>query len=268
MKQLTWRQRLHEIIFESDTVEGKAFDITLIFLILLSVGLIMLDSVAEYRAHYGNEFYIAEWVFTIIFTFEFLLRLFVIRKPISYIFSFYGLVDMLAILPTYLSFLFPGAQSLLVIRVFRLLRIFRVFKLGIYLGEADVLRDAFRQSRHKIAVFLLFVTTAAVSAGTIMYVVEGEENGFSSIPRSIYWSIVTMTTVGFGDITPKTPLGQFLASCLMITGYGVLAVPTGIVTTELVKASRIKQTSQSCPNCGLQGHDADAIHCKFCGSKI
>lgn len=268
MKQLTLRERLHEIIFESDTVEGKAFDIILIFLILFSVGLIMLDSVAEYRAQFGQEFYYAEWIFTVIFTVEFLLRMFAIRKPFSYVFSFYGLIDLLAILPTYLSFFVPGTQSLLVIRVFRLLRIFRVFKLGIYLGEADVLRGAFRQSRHKIAVFLLFVLATAVSAGTIMYVVEGEANGYSSIPRSIYWSIVTMTTVGFGDITPKTPLGQFLASCLMITGYGVLAVPTGIVTTELVKASRVKQSNQACPSCGLQGHDADAVYCKFCGTKI
>jgi voltage-gated potassium channel len=268
MAAARWRERLHEIIFESDTFAGKAFDIVLIVMIIGSIGLVMMDSVASLKAEFGKVFYVAEWFFTVIFTVEFILRLIAIHKPVRYVFSFYGIVDFLAILPTYLSFLFPGSQSFLVIRVFRLLRIFRVFKLGVYLGEADVLRDALRQSRHKIIVFLLTVLTIVVVTGTMMYVVEGEEHGYTSIPKAIYWSIVTMTTVGFGDITPKTPLGQFLASCLMIVGYGVLAVPTGIVTTELVKASRMKQTGQACPNCGAQGHDADAIFCKFCGTRI
>ena len=247
---------------------GRIFDIVLINLILMSVTLVMLDSVADLHARWGHEFYLAEWVFTILFTIEFAIRLMIIRQPLRYVFSFYGLVDILAIIPTYLSFLIPGSQSLLVIRVFRLLRIFRIFKLNNYLGEADVLQNAFINSRHKIAVFLLAVVTIAVTTGTLMFVVEGQEHGFNNIPRSVYWAIVTMTTVGFGDITPKTALGQFLASCLMVLGYGVLAVPTGIVTTELVRGSRIKPSAQSCPNCSLQGHDFDALFCKHCGFKI
>ena len=267
--KLSKRERLHEIIFENDTKAGKAFDVTLITIIIISVSLIMIDSIPEMHNQYGEQLLIAEWFFTILFTIEFILRLTVIRQPLKYIFSFFGIVDLLAILPTYLSFVFPGGQSLLVIRVFRLLRIFRVFKLGNYVTQADVLKDAFIQSRQKIIVFLMGVLAIVMTMGTLMYVIEGEKNGFTSIPRSIYWSIVTMTTVGFGDITPKTPLGQFLASVLMIVGYGVIAVPTGIVTTELLRHSQKTMTSgQACPNCGSVGHDIDAKFCKYCAAKL
>ncbi len=264
-----WRKRLHEIIFESDTRAGKAFDVALICLILASVLLVMLDSVASIARENRHELYVAEWAFTIIFTLEYFLRLISVRRPLGYMFSFFGVVDLLAILPSYLSLIMPGTHYLLVIRIFRLLRIFRIFKLGTYLGEADILSKALKASRHKITVFLTTVTAVVVTMGALMYVVEGPENGFTSIPRSIYWSIVTMTTVGFGDITPKTPLGQFFASCLMILGYGIIAVPTGIVTSELSRVSVIKPiTTQACPSCSREGHDLDAKFCKFCGSTL
>lgn len=267
---MTFRERLHEIIFEADTPEGRAFDIVLIWSIIMSVGLVILDSVSWISERFGTELYIAEWAFTILFTFELLLRLYAIGKPFRYLFSFYGLVDILAIIPTYLSILLPGAQSLLVIRVFRLLRVFRVFKLVTHLGEAQLLMSALKASRAKITVFLLTVSAIVVTMGTIMYVVEGEENGFTSIPTAIYWAIVTMTTVGFGDITPKTPFGQFLASCLMITGYGIIAVPTGIVTTEIARATSrpLKVSGQACKACGQEGHDPDARYCKHCGAGL
>ena len=263
-----WRRRLHEIIFESDTPEGKAFDIVLLWAILISVALVTLDSVAAVRREYGQELFYAEWFFTLLFTVEFLLRLVSVRKPLRYVFSFYGLVDLLAILPTYASMLIPGAQSLLVVRAFRLLRVFRIFKLGNHLEASHALYFALRASRPKITVFLVGVGAAVLTMGALMYLVEGEANGFTSIPTGIYWAIVTMTTVGFGDITPKTPLGQVLASGLMILGYGVIAVPTGIVTSEIVRAGGKQYTTQACPECSREGHDVDASHCKFCGSRL
>ncbi|HZI19943.1 MAG TPA: ion transporter [Pyrinomonadaceae bacterium] len=263
-----WRGRLHEIIFEADTPGGRAFDVTLIVLILLSVLAVMLESVGEMRERFGAELYVAEWAFTLLFTVEYLLRLLSVRRPARYAFSFYGVVDLLAIVPTYLSLLLPGSHYLLVVRILRLLRVFRVLKLAAHLSEADVLLRALRASRRKISVFLLTVMTLVVIIGTLLYVVEGEENGFTSIPTSIYWAVVTLTTVGYGDISPKTPLGQAFAVLVMITGYGIIAVPTGIVTVELAQAARGAVSTQSCPECGSEGHDADAVHCKYCAARL
>lgn len=264
-----WKNRLHEIIFEAETKAGKAFDIALIWSILISVALVMLESISSVSVHFGTHLYLAEWAFTILFTIEYLLRILSVRKPGRYIFSFFGIIDFLAILPTYLSLIVPGTQSLLIIRVFRLLRVFRIFKLGAHLSEAKMLYSALRASGAKITVFLFVVGATVVTMGAIMYVIEGPKYGFNSIPHSIYWAIVTMTTVGYGDLTPKTPLGQFFASCLMIAGYGIIAVPTGIVTTELVKVSRHGPPStEACPNCSAEGHDRDAQFCKYCGSKL
>ena len=264
-----FRLKLHEVIFESDTPAGKAFDIVLIWAILISVGVVMLESMAEVKLNYGPELITLEWIFTILFTIEIVLRLIAVREPLKYLFSFYGIVDLLAILPTYLGLIIPGAQGLIAVRTFRLLRIFRIFKLSHYLGEADVLYIALRTAKPKITVFLIAVFATVISAGAIMHLVEGAENGFSSIPRGIYWAVVTMTTVGYGDISPQTPLGQFLASCLMIFGYGIIAIPTGIVTSELTRSRQPMAVSgQACPSCGKQGHEIDARFCKHCGSAI
>jgi len=263
-----WRGRLHEVIYEAETPAGRAFDVALIWLILLSVAAVMLESVRGVRAEYGRLLYAAEWVFTVLFTVEYVLRLVSVRRPLAYATSFYGVVDLLAIIPTYLSLLVPGSQSLLVIRVLRLLRVFRVFKLAEHLTEADVLMRALRASRRKISVFLLTVLTLVVIIGTLLYVVEGEENGFTSIPVGIYWAVVTLTTVGYGDISPKTPVGQTLAAAVMIIGYGIIAVPTGIVTVEIAQAVRKPVSTQACPDCASQGHDTDAVHCKYCGAKL
>ena len=263
------RYRLHEIIFEADTPAGKGFDVALLVAILLSVLVIMLESVAAYRIAYGDELRALEWVFTGLFTVEYVLRLYSVARPMAYARSFFGLVDLLSILPTYLSLFFVGAQSLLVIRAFRLLRIFRVLKLAHYLGEANVLRRALDASRPKITVFLIAVLNIACIMGALMYLIEGEASGFNNIPVSMYWAIVTMTTVGFGDIAPRTPPGQFLAAILMLMGYGIIAVPTGIVSAEIARAGRKGPVSgQACPACAAEGHDSDALHCKFCGARL
>lgn len=267
--RLHWRFRLHEIIFESDTTAGRVFDSLLLAAILLSVLTVVLDSVSDFRSDYGAVLTALEWFFTILFTLEFAARVITIGRPLKYIFSFFGLVDIFSILPTYLSLLLPGSQFLIVIRALRLLRIFRIFKLTRYLGEAEVLLAAMRASRYKITVFLGAVGTCVIIMGTLMYIVEGEANGFTSIPRSIYWAIVTLTTVGYGDLAPKTVTGQALASIIMIMGYGIIAVPTGIVTAELAGMRRGRGfTAQSCPECSRQGHDPDAVHCKYCGGKL
>jgi voltage-gated potassium channel len=272
-----WRQRLFEIIFGSDTPAGKAFDIALIWFIFLSVGAVMLESVGEIREVYGHELLVAEWVFTILFTIEYFLRLICVRSPKKYATSFFGLVDLFAILPTYISVIVPGAQTFLVIRAFRVVRIFRIFKLSAYFAEGQILVGALKAGRPKIMVFLVGVGTVVISMGALMYFVEGEANGFTSIPKSIYWTVSAMTTVGFGDIVPQTALGQFIATALMITGYGVIAIPTGIVTTEMVKGSLEATTSFSketkkmppdCESCGLKGHDDDARFCKRCGHQL
>ncbi|MFC2083941.1 ion transporter [Bacteroidota bacterium] len=264
----TFRFKLHEIIFEADTPAGKAFDVLLIISIILSVIAVMLDSITPIRLEYGAVLYLIEWFFTILFTIEYLLRLYCVGKPMKYASSFYGVIDLVAILPTYVSMLFPGSQYFLVIRILRVLRVFRVLKFVQYIKAARLLKEALKASSKKIMVFLFAVLTLVVILGSLMYMIEGEENGFTSIPKSIYWSIVTLTTVGYGDILPQTPIGQFLAAIIMILGYGIIAVPTGIVTVEMVKKREDQYTTQACPECGKEGHDSDAVFCKFCGSKI
>jgi voltage-gated potassium channel len=264
-----WRQRMYEVIFEAETPEGKAFDVILLFSIAISVIVVLLESVERLDVQFHRQFIALEWFFTVLFTIEYILRLIAVRRRLRYAFSFYGIVDLLAILPTYISLLLPGSQYLLVIRVLRLLRVFRVLKLGEYLQEADLLVRALYASRYKIIVFLLGVMTLVIIIGSFIYVIEGEENGFTSIPTSIYWAIVTLTTVGYGDISPQTPLGQALASMVMLLGYGMIAVPTGIVTVELSRASNLQvQTAQICPQCGREGHDIDAAYCKYCGRQL
>jgi len=263
-----WRSVLHEVIFEADTSAGKAFDVLLIVSILLSVGAVMIDSVGTVHSQIGPLLYAVEWFFTLLFTVEYAFRLFCVGKPVKYAISFYGIVDLLAIVPTYLSVFLPGSQYLLVIRILRILRIFRILKLVNYLREAQHLVTALKASRRKIAVFLYTVLTMVIIFGSLMYVVEGEENGFTSIPRSIYWAIVTLTTVGYGDISPLTTAGQTMASMVMILGYGIIAVPTGIVTVEMSHAFGHTVSTQACPECSAEGHDADARHCKYCGAML
>jgi voltage-gated potassium channel len=264
----TWRHKLHEVIFEADTPAGRWFDTLLITCILISVAIVMLDSVASINQAYGRWFYLGEWLFTLLFTLEYLLRLLCVARPGRYATSFFGVVDLLAVLPTYLSVLVPGGQFFIAIRILRLLRIFRVFKLVRLLGEARLLAAALKASTRKIMVFLFTVLMLSIVFGAIMYVVEGAENGFTSIPRSIYWTIVTMTTVGYGDIAPQTALGQVLASFIMIIGYGIIAVPTGIVTVEMAQRVQPRVSTQACPSCSAEGHDHDARHCKFCGDRL
>jgi voltage-gated potassium channel len=264
-----WRARLHEIVFEADTPAGRFFDFTLIWLILLSCATVILESVRHIREQFGEPLYALEWLFTLLFTVEYLLRLMSVRQPLRYATSFFGIVDLLAIIPTYLSIFVPGSHYLLVIRILRLLRVFRLLKLSEYITEADTLRRALRASRRKISVFLSTVVLLVVIIGALMYVVEGEENGFTSIPISIYWAVVTMTTVGYGDLSPRTPFGQMIASIVMIIGYGIIAVPTGIVSVELAQAVRQQTiTRQSCPACSAEGHDPDARCCKYCGANL
>jgi voltage-gated potassium channel len=264
----TWREHLYEVIFEADTPAGKLFDVLLLVAIVLSVLVVMLESVAEVSAEYGSLLIRAEWVFTGLFTVEYVVRIVCARRPLKYIFSFYGLVDLLAVLPTFLMVLFPRAQGLAVIRALRLLRAFRIFKLAHMLSEASEFRHAIWASRAKIAVFLTFVVIVVVIFGSAMHLIEGPEHGFTSIPQSMYWAIVTMTTVGYGDIAPETALGKALAACIMILGYSMIIVPTGIITAELTLAGSKHITTQVCPECMSEGHDRDAIHCKYCGGKL
>lgn len=269
MTENNFRKKLGNIIFESDTPAGKAFDVILLIVILLSVIVVLLDSVAAYHEKFGDYLYFLEWAFTIIFTIEYFLRIYAAYKPIKYIVSFYGIIDLLAILPSYVSMLLAGSQYMIVVRILRLLRVFRVLKLARFVGAADTLHTALRNSRAKIIVFLEVVLTIVVIVGSMIYLIEGPENGFNSIPKSIYWAIVTLTTVGYGDIAPNTPIGQILASLLMITGYAIIAVPTGIITTEMSKIVTKKETSdKTCTNCHSTVHDTDAVYCKKCGSKL
>jgi|SRR5688572_12341102 len=264
-----WRQRLHEVIFESNTSEGKTFDIFLLISILASIAIVMLDSVASLHSRYGEFFFVLEWGFTILFTIEYVLRLISVKRPLLYVASFLGLVDLMAILPMYLSIFLVGAQSLLVLRALRLLRIFRIFKLTHFLSEMSYLGAAMRSSAKKISIFMLVVLAIVVILGSIMYLVEGVENGFTNIPESIYWAIVTITTVGYGDIAPVTPGGKFIASLIMLIGYGIIAVPTGIITTEIAMMYRSeKKGHEACPACGREGHDYNASFCKYCGEKL
>lgn len=265
--EANWRRRLHEIIFEADTRAGKLFDLVLLWLIIASVVVVMLESVNSLGKRYGEAFYYIEWIFTGLFTLEYILRLISVRRPLSYAFSFFGIIDLLAIIPGFLSLLIPGTHYLLTIRILRLLRIFRILKLTEYITEARVITSALRASRRKISVFLLAVLSIVTVVGSLIYVIEGEENGFSDIPTSVYWAIVTLTTVGYGDLSPKTALGKTLASIVMILGYAIIAVPTGIVTAELTRASA-KYSTQVCPECHSQDHDADADFCKYCGARL
>lgn len=264
-----WQKRLYIIIFESATTAGKAFDIVLLILILASIGVVMADSVPSLQASYGPAFFILEWVFTLVFTIEYILRMICIKKPAAYAFSALGVIDLLAILPAYLSIVFAGAQSLLVLRGLRLLRVFRIFRLSEFIDEMRLLGYALWASSRKISVFMLFVFALVIILGSVMYLVENGENGFTTIPDSIYWAIVTITTVGYGDISPVTPMGKFVASIIMFLGYGIIAVPTGIVTTEMAMVHKgRKPRASQCPSCGKGGHDNDAVFCKFCGTKL
>lgn len=268
-KPLTLRQLLYQIVFGTDTPAGKAFDVVLLWAILLSVLMVMLESVKEIKQAYTQTFLVLEWSFTFLFTAEYVLRLFISEKPRKYAFSFFGIIDLLALLPSYLTLVMTGGGYLVVIRSIRLLRVFRILKLGRYLKEASALSGALKASRHKILVFLGAVTTLVMIMGTIMYLVEGSQSGFTSIPRSIYWAIVTVTTVGYGDIAPQTVLGQLIASVLMLTGYAIIAVPTGIITSELSQSANSgNKKLAACSACGFSPHDADAKHCKRCGAPL
>jgi voltage-gated potassium channel len=264
-----WRYRLHEIIYESNTRAGKAFDVGLLIAIFTSILVVMLDSVESLHKPHATLFNRLEWFYTFLFTIEYTLRLISIRKPWRYVFSVLGLIDLIALIPSYLSLIFPGAQALLVFRALRLLRVFRIFKLAEFLTEINFLTTALRNSLRKISIFLLTVLTLTVILGSIMYLVEKRENGFSNIPESIYWAIVTITTVGYGDISPVTPMGKFVASVVMLIGYAIIAVPTGIITHDIAVATRQKkELPESCPSCGREGHDGDALFCKHCGSSL
>jgi len=264
-----WKLRLNEIIFKSDRRAGQLFDIVLLIFILISILVVMLESVPSLKDEYGKWLLGAEWALTIIFTLEYIMRVTVVQEKRKYLLSFLGIIDLLSILPTYLTFLVPGSQALLVIRSIRLLRIFRIFKLGRFIGEGQNLTQALRASQYKITVFLITIVTSVIIAGTLMFLIEGPENGFTSIPKSIYWAIVTMTTVGYGDIAPRTPLGQGIASIIMILGYGIIAVPTGIVSAEMINLKQsTKLVTKACPHCLKEVHDADAIFCKHCGEKL
>jgi voltage-gated potassium channel len=263
------RDQIHEIIFEADTKWGKRFDVIIMLLIIASVLTVMLESVSSIQWKYSEIFYVLEWLFTIIFTIEYILRLYSVRYPLRYATSFFGVTDLLAIIPTYLSFFFIGTQSLLVIRALRLLRVFRIFRLGHFMSEGMIIMRAMQASRVKISIFLFFIVIVVTIIGAIMYLVEGNYEGspFTSIPTSVYWAVVTLTTVGFGDITPSTGLGQFLSAVVMVLGYAVIAVPTGIVSSEIIQKSKAAQrNTQTCRYCAREGHDDDATFCKYCGN--
>lgn len=264
-----WRLRLYTIIFEADTRAGRAFDLALIAMILTSVAVVVLDSMAAVHQPHGRWLKGLEWFFTLAFTVEYIARLACVRHPWRYARSFFGIIDLLAILPTYLAVLVPGLHSLIDVRLLRLLRLFRLLRLTAYVSEFGALYQALRNSRRKIAVFLAFVLLVTTIMGTLMYVVEGPEHGFDSIPVGVYWAITTMTTVGFGDVTPKTDLGRFIASLMMLMGWGTLAVPTGIVSAELVgQQSRREPTTRSCHECLSEGHGPNAKFCRDCGAKL
>ena len=261
------RERIREIIFEADTAAGKLFDASLLIAIVASLVTVSLESVNDINDEYGDALRITDLIITILFSIEYILRLWCVDKPWRYALSFYGIIDLLAIIPGFLSLVLSGTQSLLVIRGARLLRVFRVFKMSRYVGEARVLVTALQNSKNKISVFMLAVMIITVVMGALMYMIEGPESGFTSIPRGVYWAIVTMTTVGYGDIAPATPQGQAVAAFLMVAGYGIIAVPTGIVTAELSNVSNPVST-RACKSCSGEGHDFDAKHCKHCGEKL
>ena len=263
-----WKSNLYEIIYEADTKAGKWFDIILILVIIASIIIVMLESVNSIDTNYHNFLDTAEWIITILFSLEYLARIVCIKKPTKYIFSFYGIIDFLATIPKYISIFFVGTHALVALRALRLLRVFRILKLARYLGASNKLMTALKASKIKIAVFLFSVLVLTIILGTVMYIIEGPENGFTSIPYSMYWAIVTLTTVGYGDISPHTPAGQLIASMVMILGYGIIAVPTGIVTSEMTKQDVIHTNTQTCPNCLYDKHIDNAIYCNKCGEKL
>ena len=263
-----WKHRLHEIIYEADTPTGKLFDVVLLITILLSVLFVALESIASIDAVYHNYLSWAEWIITILFSLEYILRIISVTKPSKYIFSFYGIIDLLSTLPMYLSLILAGTHSLVALKALRLLRIFRILKLTKYVSESNVLIKALRSSKTKIAVFIFSVLILCIIFGTLMYLIEDNSSVFTSIPRSIYWCIVTLTTVGYGDIAPQTPLGQLVASLIMIMGYGIIAVPTGIVTAEMSKQKPIDTNTQACPHCLTPSHKEGALFCHQCGKLL
>ena len=271
-----WKARLHEIIYEADTPEGKLFDILLLIVILASIVFVMLESISSFNARFHNFLNIAEWVITILFTIEYIARIISVKRPLRYVFSFYGVIDFLSTIPKYLSLIFFGTQVFIALRAFRLLRVFRILKLTRYLGASNTLASSLKASKAKILVFLFGVLIVSIIFGTLMYLIEGETSGFTSIPVSVYWCIVTLTTVGFGDIAPVTPLGQFIASIIMILGYGIIAVPTGIVSAEFVSQNRgnygsppripeVDLNTEACPYCSAENHKDNAKYCYNCG---
>ncbi len=275
-KKKHWKTKLHDIIYEADTSEGKVFDIILLITIIASIILVMLESVEAFDAKYHNFLNISEWVITILFSLEYIARMVTVKKPYKYVISFYGIIDLLSTIPKYISLIFGGVHALAALRALRLLRVFRILKLARYLGASNTLLKALRASRVKISVFLFTVIIISIILGTIMYLVEGDQAGFTSIPTSVYWCIVTLTTVGYGDISPITPLGQFIASIVMILGYGIIAVPTGIVSAEYATQNRadkeqdknVPLNSQSCVNCMAEKHEDGAKFCYKCGYNL
>ena len=264
-----WKHRLHEIVYEADTRAGRRFDLILLILILLSVVLVMLESITEIHVKYKSELDIMEWIITGLFSAEYITRLIAIKKPLSYVFSFYGIIDLLSTIPKYISLIMVGTDSLIALRALRLLRVFRILKITRFIGESNFLVKALYASRAKISVFLFAVFILCIIFGTLMYLIEGETNGYTSIPRSIYWAIVTMTTVGYGDIAPQTPLGQLLASLIMIMGYGIIAVPTGIVSSEMTHQTKdVDTNTQACLQCNTETHKDGAVFCHQCGTTL
>jgi voltage-gated potassium channel len=267
MQKKRLKEIFYEVIFEADTRAGKTFDVLLLGVILLSVIVVMLESIPSVRSDHHDYLETAEWAITVIFTLEYMVRIIIVKRPWRYIFSFYGIIDFLAVIPSYLAFFVISYHSLVVIRILRMLRIFRILKLSRYTTAGRTLVRAIWNSREKISVFIFFVMILVIILGTFMYLVEGEQGGFTSIPLSIYWAVVTLTTVGYGDLSPVTPTGQFLASLIMIMGYAIIAVPTGIVTAEMIKPTS-KNNTQVCPTCLAGNHDDDAVFCKKCGAKL
>ncbi len=261
------KRKIHEIIFEADTFWGKFFDVCLLVCIFLSVTVTAFDSVKYYHNEYRNFITISEWVFTILFTIEYFFRLYCVAKPIHYAISFFGIIDLIAILPNYINYFIPGIQFLSVVRVLRFFRVFRLFKLVHFTNEVEIMLDSLKRSVKRIAIFIFYVFIIVICIGSVMYVIEGEENGFTSIPVSVYWAVVTLTTVGYGDISPKTPLGQAFSFFIMLLGYGIIAIPTGIVTSEMITPKKTV-TTRSCPYCCKEGHDLDADYCKYCGKPL
>jgi voltage-gated potassium channel len=264
-----WKSKLHEIIYEADTTAGKLFDVVLLIFILASIVFVMLESVSSINNQYADFFNKAEWIITIIFTLEYFARIISIKKPSQYIFSFYGIIDFLSTIPKYLAIFFVGGHALVALRALRLLRVFRILKLARYIGASDNLMRALKASKAKIFVFLFFVFIISIILGTVMYLVEAnQDSGFTSIPESVYWAIVTLTTVGYGDIAPVTPLGHFIAALVMIMGYGIIAIPTGIVTAEYISKDKVHTNTQSCQFCSAEGHKDNAEFCYECGHKL